>query len=77
MLDQQKGFLHLLPLLVVAVVLILGIIVYLGYLKIPQLSFLQKKPQVNLETQYSNPFKKDTQYVNPFNKTKNPFVVGI
>ncbi|MBI2051878.1 hypothetical protein HYT33_03905 [Candidatus Roizmanbacteria bacterium] len=32
-----------------------------------------KKPNVNLKTQYENPFDKKTQYVNPFSQYKNPF----
>lgn len=38
---------------------------------------LAPKPQVRLNTQYSNPFDKKSQYVNPFDDYKNPFdVIG-
>lgn len=33
----------------------------------------RKKAQIELQTQFQNPFDKDSQYVNPFSKYKNPF----
>lgn len=78
---NQRGVVHLvLPL---ALLLIIGAalftLVYFGIIqnplkKIPGLG--QKQPQVELKTQYKNPFKKDTQYVNPFDTYKNPFEVA-
>ena len=75
----QKGIIHLLPLFVILVAL--GLVVFLvftgkinlGSLKIP---FLNKKPTVQLQQKYSNPFDIKTQYVNPFDEFKNPFTVS-
>lgn len=70
---RQRGIIHLLPLLLVAVV-ILGIyLLTQGLIKLP---LFEKKPEVKLETKYSNPFKKESQFVNPFDQYKNPFVVN-
>lgn len=57
-------------LLVVAVV---GFLVYRGLVKIPGLSRSTATGNVNLQTQYQNPFDKNAQYVNPFDSYKNPF----
>ena len=66
-------------LIVVAVIFVIGVLVYLGVsIKIPSnpLNILQKKAAVQLKTEYKNPFAKKTQFVNPFDKYKNPFVVN-
>lgn len=60
-------------LLLVLVVVAIAVGFSLGLLKNP----LQKKsaavPEVQLKTEYQNPFDKDTQYTNPFSEYKNPF----
>ena len=81
-MNTEKGVVHLLFLLVVAA--IVGgsyILVTQGIIKIPGISlpsipFFQQKTNVELKSEYKNPFKKETQYVNPFDKYKNPFVVN-
>lgn len=73
---NQKGVLHLIPLLLVAAVIIGVILIATGKLKLPSIPFLQKGPKVELKTEYKNPFKKETQYVNPFETYKNPFTVA-
>lgn len=35
--------------------------------------FQPAAPQVELKTEYQNPFKPEAQYVNPFTEFKNPF----
>lgn len=35
--------------------------------------FKPPTPQVELKTEYQNPFKSEAQYVNPFTEFKNPF----
>jgi len=71
---SQKGVIHLLPLLILAVVLLGAVLFATGKLKTP--SILKKQPTVELKTEYKNPFKQETQYVNPFETYKNPFTVG-
>lgn len=71
---KQQGFVHLLPLLLIAVLVGVGIFLFAtGKVKFP---FGQKTPKVELKTEYKNPFDKKTQFVNPFQKYKNPFVVN-
>jgi len=50
----------------------------LGVIKVPgnPLPVFQKKVQVQIKTEYKNPFAKETQYINPFDEYKNPFVVA-
>lgn len=78
MSKKQLGFVHLLPLLLIAAAV--GVVIFLisqGKIKLPDIPFLQKKAtNVELKTEYKNPFKKETQYVNPFETYKNPFVVN-
>ena len=66
--------------LIAIAVIAVGVVVYLGLvIKIPYrnpLTILQKKAEVQLKTEYKNPFAKKTQFVNPFDKYKNPFVVN-
>ncbi len=71
---HQKGFIHLLPLLVIAAILVGVYLVIQGKVKLP--SIFEKKPKVELQTKYANPFKKESQFVNPFDTYKNPFVVN-
>ncbi len=72
----QRGIVHLLPLLLLAIaVVVVGFLVLTGKIKLPGLS-LEKGPTVKVKTEYANPFKKETQYVNPFETYKNPFVVN-
>lgn len=73
---NQRGVLHLLPLLLIAAIIIGVILVFTGKLKLPSLPGGQKQPKVELKTEYKNPFKKETQYVNPFETYKNPFTVA-
>lgn len=72
-MSLKKGIAHLL-LIVIVGALIIGFwfAVYKFVLK-GKIPFLKsKEPQVELKTDYKNPFKKDTQYVNPFEEFKNP-----
>lgn len=71
---KQKGFIHLLPLLVVVLIAAVAYLLLAGKVELPFIS--KKQPKVELKTTYENPLKKDTQYVNPFEKSKNPFVTG-
>ena len=73
---NQRGVLHLLPLILIAAVVIGAILVFTGKFKLPSVPFLQKGPKVGLKTEYKNPFDKKTQYVNPFETYKNPFTVA-
>lgn len=73
---NQRGVLHLLPLILIAAVVIGAILVFTGKLKVPSLPFGPKQPKVELKTEYKNPFDKKTQFVNPFDTYKNPFVVN-
>ncbi|OGE64404.1 hypothetical protein A3J13_01020 [Candidatus Daviesbacteria bacterium RIFCSPLOWO2_02_FULL_36_8] len=74
---NQRGFIHLLPLILVILVVGAGFLVYKGIIKLPvSIPFLQNQPKVELKTEYKNPFKKETQYVNPFQTYKNPFVTN-
>ena len=81
-MNYEKGVIHLmLPLLILVLVgvgiflLPQGIVKFPG-ITLPAVPFLSKKTNVELKTEYKNPFKKETQYVNPFDKYKNPFVVN-
>lgn len=60
------------------VLLLVAIGFLLGVIKVPgnPLPIFQKKVQVQLKTEYKNPFDKKTQYINPFDDYKNPFVVA-
>lgn len=62
--------------LIVILLIVVGFL--LGVIKVPgnPLPVFQKKVQVQLKTEYKNPFSKETQYVNPFEDYKNPFVVA-
>lgn len=73
---NQRGVLHLLPLLLIGAIIIGVILVATGKFKLPSLPFGQKGPKVELKTEYKNPFKQETQYVNPFETYKNPFTVA-
>ena len=74
---NQRGLLHLLPLLLVVAIIVAVILVATGKLKVPfSIPFLNQGPKVDLKTEYKNPFNKETQYVNPFDTYKNPFVVN-
>lgn len=67
---DQKGVIHLLPiLLVVAVLLVAGFFILQKF----QSQGGKKEASVSLQTQYKNPFDKSAQYVNPFAQYKNPF----
>lgn len=73
---NQKGVIHLLPLLLIVALVGAGILVYLGVIKLPSESLPpaeKKEPIVSLQNQYKNPFDKDAQYLNPFSQYKNPF----
>lgn len=62
--------------LLVVSVLTLVIVVLLKMPSSPIQKIYQKKPTVEIKSQYKNPFDKSTQYVNPFEKYKNPFVTN-
>ena len=77
--DNKKGLIRLVKKLSPLILLVIGVgvvLVYMKVIKLPSTSLpiLQKKPSVELKTQYKNPFTKETQYVNPFDKYKNPFL---
>lgn len=64
--------------IVVVVIVIIGVVLFSkGTVKIPGKSALQTtssaEPQVELKTEYQNPFDKSTQYENPFSEYQNPF----
>ncbi len=63
---------------ILVVILLIAVGFLLGVIKVPgvPLPIFQKKVQVQLKTEYKNPFAKETQYVNPFDTYKNPFVVA-
>lgn len=77
-MNNQRGIVHLLPLLlIVAAVVLVVVLVQRGIIKLPGLPFGQKtSTNVELKSEYKNPFNKETQYVNPFETYKNPFVVN-
>lgn len=76
-MNNQRGFLHLLPLLLIVAVIVGAILIVSGKLKLPfSVPFLNQGPKVDLKSEYKNPFNKETQYVNPFETYKNPFVVS-
>lgn len=71
---SQKGFAHL-----ILVLIVLAVVVVVGFLllnKNKQLSSLTKnKTQgsaVQLKADYKNPFDKKDQFVNPFDQYKSP-----
>lgn len=70
----KKGFVHLLPIIIVLALtgIVIFVLIQQGFIKKPSL-FGSKKPTVDLKTEYKNPFDKKTQYANPFNDFKNPF----
>lgn len=74
---NQRGIIHLLPLVLVVVLIAAGIFAFSkGFIKLPSIPFFQKQlTKVELKKDYKNPFKKETQYVNPFDTYKNPFTV--
>lgn len=76
MTANQRGIIHLLPLLlVIAVAGVLFFLVATGKLKLPtNIPGTKKEPTVVVKTEYVNPFKKEAQYVNPFDKYKSPFL---
>ena len=73
----QKGIVHLLPLLAILGLATLAtfILVSKGIIQnpIPEQLRLFQKPDVELKSQYTNPFEADAQFVNPFSQYKNPF----
>ncbi|MBI2066128.1 hypothetical protein HYT60_01290 [Candidatus Woesebacteria bacterium] len=74
---SEKGIVHLLPLLAILGLAALAtfILVSKGVIQnpIPEQLRLFQKSDVELKSQYTNPFEADTQYVNPFSQYKNPF----
>ncbi len=62
---------------IIIVVSVFGLILLLlfakGGLKKARLPFQNKTPQVELKTEYKNPFAKQSQYINPFDQYKSPF----
>lgn len=81
---KQKGFIHLFLILIILLILIGAAffgLVSLNIIKNPfqNLPFIgqigNKSAQVEMKTEYENPFDKNTQYVNPFEEYKNPFIV--
>lgn len=72
---NKNGFIHhLLPVIIIVLAVwaaVIYILIAKGIIKKP--SFLQKKADVALQSEYKNPFDKESQYVNPFEESKNPF----
>lgn len=75
MMNENRGFAHVLVLVLVLLVLVGAVGYYLlmtkGTINIPFMP--AQKATVSLQTQYENPFDKNTQYANPFSQYKNPF----
>ena len=75
-MDKQRGFAHLLILLLL-VLIVFGAVFFLkDKLTLPKIPGIvsTQQPKVAVKTEYQNPFKKVTQYVNPFDQYKSPFV---
>ena len=77
---MSKWFIHLVPLLLIALVVGLGIGYFLvskGFVENPAPSILKipTEGRVDLAADYRNPLDKSSQYVNPFSEFKNPFDV--
>lgn len=77
----KKGSVHISAFLILLIIgFWVGVFYFLiskNIIKVPfKLPFLQKEPQVELKTEYKNPFDKKTQFVNPFDQTKNPFATA-
>ncbi len=70
---KDKGFAHLVLLLVVFFVLVGTVVYFLAVSGKVSVPFISQKPTVALKTEYKNPFDKNSQYVNPFDKFKSPF----
>lgn len=76
---QQKGFAHLLLLVLIGLVIIIATVYLLITKKIINIPGLSPKmsssdqPAFDIKTEYQNPFRKDTEnaeYVNPFENLK-------
>ena len=74
-MNNQKGVIHLLPLLlvVIAIVAVSGFLLLKGGVKTP---FKSEEPKIQLKSEYNNPFDKKSQYLNPFDPYKNPLVTA-
>lgn len=76
---NQKGAVHLLVFLLIAIVIAVLALVYFGFIKLPLPSNVQRalfnspKNAIAPSDQYNNPFEKSSQYKNPFESYKNPF----
>ncbi|MDO8429200.1 MAG: sporulation protein YjcZ [Candidatus Daviesbacteria bacterium] len=71
----QKGFAHILLLLVLLVIIGVGYyLVNSGKINLPLPGAVQKQSEggVDPKSEYKNPFDKTSQYVNPFSDYKNP-----
>lgn len=53
--------------------LILLLLFAKGGFKKAKLPFQKKAPEVELKSEYKNPFAKQSQYINPFDQYKSPF----
>lgn len=75
---QQKGFAHLLLLVLIGLVIIIATVYLLITKKIIYISGLSpaissNQPAFDIKTEYQNPFRKDIEdnrYVNPFENLK-------
>lgn len=76
---QQKGFAHLLLLILIGLVIIIATVYLLITKKIINIPGLSPKtsssnrPAFDIKTEYQNPFRSDTEnagYVNPFENLK-------
>lgn len=70
---QEKGFSHIILLLLILAIILLAVLIWKGVVKNPLSSLIKKEPTLSLQTKYDNPFDKSSQYVNPFASYKNPF----
>ena len=75
-MENQRGVIHLFLPLLLMLAAVGFLLVYFKVIKTPSIPIFQKKTNVEIKSDYSNPFKKETQYVNPFETYKNPFAVA-
>ena len=77
-MSQDRGIVHLIPLIILGVVAIITVgllLIYKGAIKNPAPSIIKipTEGQVKLTAEYKNPLDASSQYVNPFSGYKNPF----
>ena len=74
---KQRGFVHLLALLLIVIIAVVIFLAVKGIIKLPfNVPGIGQGSKVEVKTTYQNPFNKETQYVNPFETYKNPFTIA-